>query len=57
MNLFLIFLIFVVESSISIKRARPRTGYDEIFGNHDDQDHYSGRFTKLYSDSANLLVV
>ena len=40
MNFFLVSLIVVVNSS------RPRVGNDQIFGNHDDDDHYSGGFTK-----------
>ena len=42
MNFILVFLIFSADSLIITKRAKPRTGNDGIFGNHDDDDHNLG---------------
>ena len=44
MNFIFMILIFATESSIITKRAKPRMGNDEIFGNHDDDDHNLGWF-------------
>ena len=49
MNFIFVFLFFSSDSSIIAKRARPRMGNDEIFGNHDDDDHNSGGFINRYS--------
>ena len=44
MKFIFVFLIFSTDSLIITKRAKPRTGNDGIFGNHNDDDHNSGEF-------------
>ena len=44
MKFFFVFLIFSTDSLIITKRAKPRTGNEGIFGNHNDDDHNAGEF-------------
>ena len=37
-------IVFVIAQLVNT--SRPLMGNDKIFGNHDDDNHYSGGFTK-----------